>query len=337
MIVPDRRDIQADALRTARLLMPELDAGEREELDHASLPAAAQALAARPPARAWRRAIQRVRVRTGVRGYADAVRPALNMRRAVLGERANSPPRFLVRVDEFPTPTKPDRFGTAEFRAFDARFAAAEVPYLLAVTPHPAERFLEPEDYGSRALQDEEIALLQELQTRGIVTAVHGYSHRTRTAHSRRRSELRGLSNEQLTTLLAQAKSVIAAAGLRDRVFVPPFNHFDRSQYSRLAAEFDVICAGPESVAEMGMLSTPCWLGSAVYMPAYPPLYGRAAAMVPCAESLIESAVGLWVPLVVHFTWESDDGFRGLERLLSIISPYCAGWSTFLNFVEATR
>ena len=92
-----------DAARSARLLFgAELQSGAvtAEALD---VPAVRSATRARAARAAPVRLLQRLAMKTGRLSYQSAsAAPMQAARRAVLGARADGPPRFLIRVDEFP-------------------------------------------------------------------------------------------------------------------------------------------------------------------------------------------------------------------------------------------
>jgi hypothetical protein len=258
----------------------------------------------------------------------------------VLGEHASGPPRFLVRVDEFPhfrAWDDPARFGTERFERFHEILAAAGVPYLLAVTPRVSRGALSPSDFGSRPLEGAETAMLARLAGDGVSFALHGLTHRKRFASPRRHSELCGLSPATTADLLDTGLAELAAHGVRGDVFVPPFNRFDAAQLEPLARRFQVVCGGPESIGQVGFQRTPQWRGETVYLPSYAPFYGHAAEVLPAAEHAIELACGLWIPVVLHWGWEADAGWGELERLASVLSPHAAAWRDFLGAVGRSR
>jgi hypothetical protein len=249
-----------------------------------------------------------------------------------------APPRFLVRIDEFPhyqSRDEPDEYGTPFMREFMS--ALGELPLLVAVVPRGAHDALDPHDTGSLELQPDELRLLAELREQGCVFALHGLTHRTRHAHPRRRSELSGLEPPELLALVDEGLELLARAGIETRVFVPPFNRFDRSQFGVLAERFDVICGGPESVAQMGFLPGPSWQGDAVYLPSYAPLYGAAADVARAAERLIEAELPVWAPIVLHPGWEKPDHCEGVRALARTIEGNTASWTEFLDAVDGSR
>jgi hypothetical protein len=79
------------------------------------------------------------------------------------------------------------------------------------------------------------------------------------------------------------------------------------------------------------------WRGEAVYLPSYHPLYGHAREVRAGARALIERGAALWAPIVLHWGWEADEGWRDLEGLLEEIAPYTAHWDDFLAEVDASR
>jgi peptidoglycan/xylan/chitin deacetylase (PgdA/CDA1 family) len=239
----------------------------------------------------------------------------------------------LVRVDEFPHATAFDssgRFGTEAFKRFHAVLAEAGVPYLLAATPRVSRDYLDPEQDEWRPLEDAEIAELQDLKRDGVTFALHGLDHRTRYANPRRHSEFCGLGIAEMEERIDLALSILAEIGIETPVFVPPFNRFDAAQYALLAERFDVVCGGPESIRLLGFRPTPIREGDAVYLPSYAPLYGRAAAVLPGIERMIEAEEALWAPITLHWGWELDDDFAGLKRLCGHLAGLASDWGRFL-------
>ncbi len=323
-----------DQQRTARLLFDrELTRGEiapEALLDPAVL--ATTRVRAVPP-RPLRIAAQIRRKLSGGGLQTEILRPLVAARRAVLGPASASPPRFLVRIDEYPHArawAEPERFGTVGFKRFHEIMAGAGVPYLLAVLPRVSREPLSLEETGWRALEEGEVEILRRIAGEGVTMALHGRDHRTRFANPSRHSELGGLSAAATAELLDSALADLAAHEIRPRVFVPPYNRFDAGQYGALAERFAIVCGGPESIGTIGLHGTPQWRGDAVYLPAYEPFYDHARAVLGPAEEAIEQETGLWTPIVLHWGWELQDGWRDLERLAERIAGYAASWEDFL-------
>jgi hypothetical protein len=262
----------------------------------------------------------------------------IRARRRALGAAADGPPRFLVRVDEYPDYSaydEPSHYGSEASRAFYEVLAEAGVHHLLALVPQLTHHPLDPAASGGRAWGDAERALLERMRAEGLVSfAQHGRTHRTRFRSPRQRSELVGLSRMQLLELLDGGAATLAAAGIHTRVLVPPFNRFAADQWTALAERYDVVTGGPESTTLMGFHGGPLWRGDAVYLPCYAPLYADARTILPAAERMIALAPGTWVPIVLHMGWEADDGFRQLRELARLIGPYTASWEDFLAAVD---
>jgi hypothetical protein len=381
---PEGMDL--DGARSARLLfVPEYTTGVVNDSDLVIAQVRAATCVPRVPSRP-RRVAQQLRYKLGRLGYErDVVAPLVAAREAVLGERAGGPPRFLVRVDEFPhyrSWDDPGRFGTERFERFHEVLAGAGVPYLLAVLPRVSHEPLSPVgdaglggdggrggdagrggdephggdggrggdvtrggpprargggDRGSRPLEDGERAILARLAGEGVALAQHGLTHRTRHASPRRHSELCGLGLTETAELLDAGLAELAACGVHPRVFVPPYNRFDAAQLEPLAERFQVVCGGPESIGQMGFQRTPQWRGETVYLPSYAPFYGHAAEVRPAVERAIEAGWGLWIPVVLHWGWEAEAGWRDLERLIHVLAPCAADWEDFLAAVERSK
>ncbi len=258
----------------------------------------------------------------------------------VLGRVGETAPRILLRVDEFPhfqAWDQAQRFGAERFTRFHEILANAGVPYLLAVTPRVSHAPLAPTDAGSRGLEAEEVALLRRLAGEQVTFALHGRTHRTRFVSPRRHSELCGLTRESTERLLDEALAELAEHGIATSVFVPPYNRFDARQLPWLAERFAVVCGGPESIGKLGFQRTPQWRGEIVYLPSYAPFYGHAAEVLEALPRALEQARGLWLPVVLHWGWEADAGWRELERLADALAPYAAPWGDFLAAAERSR
>jgi predicted ATP-grasp superfamily ATP-dependent carboligase len=286
------------------------------------------------------RARQRVAIKRGALSYEeDWLAPLQAARRVALGRDADGPPRFLVRVDEFPYATGYDdpRLGYDASLRFHAAMAQGGVEYLLAVVPQWTHEPLRPDGNGGRPLDDRDREFLERMRREGVAFAQHGATHRTRYSSPRRRSELGGLDSGALAALLDDGRRRLEAEGIHPRVLVPPFNTFDAGQWSVIASRYDVITGGPESVLRLGFHGGPQWRGEAVYVPCYAPLYERASVALGAAERLIAQQVGTWVPIVLHMAWEVDDDFSALARFARRIAPYAASWDDFLRAVDASR
>jgi hypothetical protein len=338
----DRRSRrQLEQERTARLLFDaELQSATIANEDLAGN-AVRNATAVSPVAPRPVRLAQQIRYKLGGLDYEQAVaEPLLQARRETLGAASEAPPRFLIRVDEFPhymADDRPERFATEHFERFHQIMSTAGAPYLIAVLPRVSHEPLSPTNKGSRGLSDEEREVLGQISREHVALAMHGLDHRTRFDSPRRHSELCGLSAEQLDALLEQGLSELATSGVRPQVFVPPYNRFDAEQYAALARRFAVVCGGPESIGTMGFHSTPQWRGEAVYLPSYAPLYGHCSEVRPAVQRMIERGGGLWVAVVLHWGWEAEEGFSELERLAALIAPYAADWDEFIAAVQRSR
>jgi hypothetical protein len=283
------------------------------------------------------RTAQRVAMKLGVLEWEQAwLEPLIAARHAVLGEAATGPPRFLVRVDEFPYYTSFDQPEDLEMsRRFHEVMAGAGLVHLMSAMPQMTHQPLDPSASGNRPLGPPEIELFERMRSDGVTFAQHGTTHRTRFESPRRRSELCGLDRQQLRALLEDGRRMLLDAGVGEtHVFVPPFNRFDAAQYPLLAERFEIVCGGPESVALMGFHGGPLWREGAVYLPCYHPLYADAATVLPAAERMLELAPGTWVPIVLHTSWEQRDDFVALERLARLIAPYAASWEDLLREVR---
>jgi peptidoglycan/xylan/chitin deacetylase (PgdA/CDA1 family) len=331
-----------DAARGARLLFDAEIAAGLVDANAVTIPAVLDAIRARPVPSAIGRLTQDVRRKLGRLDHERAVdRPLIEARQAVLGEKAASPPRFLVRVDEFPhykAWQEPERFGSAGFERFHEILQAAGVPYLVAALPRVSRAPLDPQATEWRPLTDEEASLLRgAAASAGVAIALHGRDHRTRFANPRRHSELCGLDRQATAALLDEGLAELDRHGLYPDVFVAPYNRFDAPQWAHLAERFPIVGGGPESIRQIGFQRAPVWRDGAVYLPSYAPYYAHAREVLPAAERAIERQTGLWTPIVLHWGWESEAGWHELEALCARIAPHAAEWTDFRDAVERSR
>jgi hypothetical protein len=322
-----------DAQRSARLVFgDELRAGRVLERD-LDRPEVASAVACRPVPPAPVRGLQRLAIKRGLFDFERRNLAPLNAaRRAVLGPKAAGPPRFFVRVDEFPLAGayEPSDRREADFARFHSILTDAGIPYLIAVSPGVARDYLDPAGTESRPLSDRELATLADLRRDGVAFALHGFDHRTHAARARQRSELVGLDDGALGELLDLGGRRLAEADIHPRVFAPPFNRFEARQYGLLARRYDVVCGGPESVPLFGFHRTPLARGAAIYMPAYAPFYGRSPEVTAAAERAIAAQVALPIPVVLHWSWEAGGNWTDLRRLVRRLAAHTRPWDELL-------
>ena len=249
------------------------------------------------------------------------------------------PPRFLIRVDEFPYATAYDqpKYGLEASQRLHDILVDREVPQLMAILPQLTHAPLDPDVSGGRPFNDAEIKHLHRMQRDGVTFAQHGTTHRTRHRNKRRRSELLGLSPADADALLERGRQTLLSLGIDPRVFVPPYNRFPPSHWSVLAARFDLICGGPESIGLMGWQGGPLWRDDAVYLPCYEPFYGRARDMADICAAMIDREPGTWIPLALHLSWEADDDFVGLRQLAKQVAPYAVHWDDLLTEIARSR
>jgi hypothetical protein len=327
--------VTTDDARSARLLLHDAPAAPATVVRRVARTVRGRAV---PPAPV--RYAQAIALRRGLVSWQRSVaRPFARAREHALGEATAGTPRALVRVDEFPHAgawDRDDRYGVAAYERFHDLLAEHDVPYLVAVCPRVARDYLDPDGSGSRPLDDREIQMLRRLAGEGVAFAVHGYDHRSRAREPRGRSELAGLAPAAVDELLERSAAELAEAGVEARVFVPPFNRFEARQYAALARRFEVVCGGPETVPLVGFHRTPLWRGDAVYLPSYPPLYGRAADVAAELERMLDAGTAIWAPVTLHWGWEADDGWHDLRRLVRVLARCAVRWPTFLDALRAS-
>jgi uncharacterized protein DUF2334 len=246
-----------DGARSARLLLvPELTAGAAHDRDTADRRVRAATRVSGVGARPLRVA-QQLAYKLGLLGYERSVVGALRgAREAVLGERAQGPPRFLVRVDEFPhyrAWDDPRRYGTDGFERFHEILAGAGVPYLLAVSPRVSREPLKPGGDASqspapRAREGQAIADPQP-HPRGTLESDSSASVSSLTYDSRPLDE----RERALLARLAGERVAFALHGLTHRTrFASPRHHSELCGLGA-GATAELLDAGLAELARAGI------------------------------------------------------------------------------------
>lgn len=329
-----------DEWRSACLLFSEeiADGAVRpEDLDRRDV---AEAVADKPIPSRFSRRLQRRQMERGRLAYEDdVVAPLAAARAAVLGPHADGPPRFLLRVDGFPhDDAAPGAPGAVHgYRRAHAILREAAVPYLLSVSPLVARDADDPAAEEWRPHSAEEREALADARRDGVAFGTCGLDRRTRHADAQRRSELVGLGRKETAQRLDRAQAIMREEALHADVFVAPFDRFERSQYASIAERWDVVTGGPGSVEHVGFHRTPLWRGDAVYLPAYPPLHGRAADVIAGVRTLTAARTAVWAPVVVDWRAEELRGFDDLVRLAEALTGLARPWDEFLAAVDMSR
>jgi hypothetical protein len=179
--------------------------------------------------------------------------------------------------------------------------------------------------------------MLARLRGDRVAFGLHAHSHRTRDPRPRHRSAVGGMSAAELERSLDAGEERLRRHGVEPRVFVPPFNHFDSAQYEVLARRYAVVCGGPESVRTMGLQISPRWIGDAVYLPSYEPLYAHSARALEAVRALAADDAAVWAPVTLHAGWELDEGLEALRTFAREVAQYARPWDEFLAAVDASR
>ena len=332
-----------DAARGARLLFDAELAAASIDAGAVETPTVLDAIRPRPVPSALGRLAQDVRRKLGRYDHERAVDgPLVAARQAVLGEQAAAPPRFLVRVDEFPhyeAWDDPERFGSDGFARFHE---------ILAVGRRSVPRRHTAAREQSAARSRRHRVAPADGRGGGAAAPRGGLGRRRdRAARARPPHALRRPA-PPLRAVRARRGRHRRAARRRARRARPPRRRTPTSSSPPTTAStppnsrcspprFPIVCGGPESIRRIGFQRTPQWRDGAVYLPAYAPFYGHAREVLPAAERAIAAQTGLWTPIVLHWGWEADAGWRELEALCERIAPYAAEWTDFRAAVERSR
>jgi hypothetical protein len=250
-------------------------------------------------------------------------RTVLDPCRAVL-KPARRPCRFLLRVDDFPSP----RARLDDFIRFDAIAKEHDIPYLLAVTPFT-------DGAGGRSgIPDEACSLLRSRGPR-VSCALHGFTHASRYANYG--SELAFLSPAQLSHALAEADAFLGDRGLTPRAFVAPFNAYDPHTLAILASRYAVLCGGPESVASVGYRVGPSVFLGSLYVPSYRFAYDVTLSELTRLDELIVKSPDIVIPITVHWHNEAGTDFPGFRALCRRLQGRTEHWDDLIARMNWVR
>ena len=239
--------------------------------------------------------------------------------RALGLDEPEPPAKFLLRVDDFPSPFLPSE----QFLAFHEMAAAHGLPYLLAVTP-----FLERET-GRVGLLDAELKILHRSVREGAELALHGFTHRSR--YRNYASELLSMPAPSLRRELERAESYLREQGLRTTGFVAPYNSYDPFTVSVLAERYELLCGGPESVTAIGYRLGPSFLMQRLYVPSYRFAYDVQGQGLGRLDQLIREAGGLIVPITLHWANEVKTNFASFRLLCGRLAGHTLSWAELVG------
>jgi peptidoglycan/xylan/chitin deacetylase (PgdA/CDA1 family) len=241
----------------------------------------------------------------------------------------NNQTPFVLRVDDFPawTETMDEFVPGSDFMAFHEVLARNRIPYLIAVTPQPCLRPLDRHEKRTRQLTEAEQQILRDVAAGGAASlALHGITHRTRS--DRTHAEFIGLDDDFFEEQIRYGQLELKRmTGILARVFVPPFNRIEPGQLDILSKRFGIVCGGPESVPLLGHRGVERLANGSIYLPCYPPYYGRAHEILKALE--LQPSADLQC-LTLHWEWERRRGYGELESFCIALRNHVQSWDSLL-------
>lgn len=232
--------------------------------------------------------------------------------------------RFFLRVDDFPRWDIPVK----NFCKFDSILKDCEIQYCLGVTPCLAENPFNPESPIRSKLNRQEIDILLSIKHR-VDIALHGLTHKI--ISSKNYSEFINLQPDEINNALFKGLALLNELSIKPAIFIPPFNRIKSSAIPIISRYFEVLCGGPESLDYLGFRSSPSFIYGMIYLPSYPPAYGRAKDMYNFVKRLKQMQLPIIIPLTIHWAWEERDNFQAFEKLCKEL----IGWTISINKITA--
>jgi len=156
--------------------------------------------------------------------------------------------RVVFRYDDYSAISSTE-FETRMFDLFAARgigLTVSVIPFISAGDVHePAPQRLLP-------VTREKLDALVRYQELGVIEiALHGFSHQTIRSHDY--TEFEGLAPSEQSDRLSRGVSVLRAAGLEVRAFVPPWNRYDEHTLRALGSNgLEIISSDVFGTSESG-------------------------------------------------------------------------------------
>ncbi|MFC2061475.1 DUF2334 domain-containing protein [Elusimicrobiota bacterium] len=236
--------------------------------------------------------------------------------------------KYIIRVDDYPHWKCP----LSDFEEFHRLMRLYNVPYLLAVVPLPALDPFNFEDKERRDLTEAEKELLVKVSEGETEVGMHGISHSIYC--ERIKSELVGRPPEELKDEIENGLAVFRDIGISPQVFIAPFNTVSEDNIAVLSSYFKLITGGEETIKYLGYYWGILKLDSISYLPSYPPLYEKAKNIlnyISDNQELLKSNPMEYMPITLHWSWEVEDRFKELKKLLTFIQGKTAAWSEIIE------
>ncbi len=223
--------------------------------------------------------------------------------------------RFFLRVDDFPRWDIPYN----DFCKFDSILKSYEIQYCLGVTPCLAENPFNPDSPIRSKLDKQEEDILLSIKHR-VNIALHGLTHKI--ISSKNHSEFVNLRPDEIDNALCKGLALLNELNIKPTIFIPPFNCIERKALPIISKYFEVLCGGPESLDHLGFGSSPSFICGIIYLPSYPPAYGRAKDMINFVKRLKQMQLPMIIPLTIHWAWEERDNFQAFEKLCKELTEW---------------
>jgi hypothetical protein len=65
-------------------------------------------------------------------------------------------------------------------------------------------------------------------------------------------------------------------------------------------------------------------------MPVYAPFYERSRCVAAAVDRAIAAQAALWIPVVLHWSWEAEGDWTDLTQLARRLAGYARPWDEFL-------
>lgn len=214
-------------------------------------------------------------------------------------------PGFLIRVDDFPHWKIP----LEKFQKFHSIMKKVNIKYLLAVSPE--------------LLAEAEKFYLKELIADGVEIGMHGFAHE--------KNEVL-INADKLGLKIESSLKIFRDINIVPKIFIPPHNTVSKNNLRKLSEYFNVVTGGEETIRFLGYWWGIPELENITYIPSYPPLYEKAQNIYNYIldKKLNEKKVQ-HLPITLHWSWELEDNFEGLRKLIQLIKNNTISWQEFLR------
>ena len=94
-----------------------------------------------------------------------------------------------------------------------------------------------------------------------------------------------------------------------------------------------MMTGGEESIRYLGYYFGIIPMGNILYVPSYPPLYGKAEGIYHFIKekNLEDMPISFPLCITLHWSWEVEQGFKNVRKLATFMAKRIANWEKLVE------